>query len=570
MLLGVSYLESRWEDHDGAVSASGGYGPMHLTRSDLGRPTGLQMAGKGEQDSRTPATTGTLNRAVQVTGIAERRLRSDAVANICGGAAVLASYQEGTVDRSPAAWSKAVALYSGAADEQTALRFVRQAFSVIRAGESRTTADGSRVTLAPRQQARVDVAAVQEAGLLEPGLTEADCPPALGCEVIEAPYEWYGAPDPGAYGNHDLVDRPHDLSIDYIVIHNTEGNWERALELVTDPEYVSWQYTLRSADGHIAQHVDNRQVAWHAGNWYVNMHSIRLEHEGVAARGAKWFTEEMYRTSARLVRRLRKKYDIPRDRAHIIGHDQIPGTTTPTIPGMHWDTGPFWDWEHYMRLIKAPIERDRHRTNLVTVAPGFEDNQQVVTDCKPGWVCRPQGTNFVYLHTQPNKRAPLVQDIGLRPDGSFSTRQVSDIGARAAAGHEFKVVGRKGRWLKVWWLGEEAWLKNPLGALWWSRPAARWWCPRASRRCRSTAGPTRRSRPTGRRSRTRRSRRCRTPSSRGRTTPWPTGGCRPTTTTPRPSTTRCRATTPSSAVSSATTRSGSVTGWATCRPTTYG
>ncbi|HEX5567026.1 MAG TPA: N-acetylmuramoyl-L-alanine amidase, partial [Streptomyces sp.] len=31
VLLGVSYLQSRWDGHHGAPSVSGGYGPMHLT-----------------------------------------------------------------------------------------------------------------------------------------------------------------------------------------------------------------------------------------------------------------------------------------------------------------------------------------------------------------------------------------------------------------------------------------------------------------------------------------------------------------------------------------------------------
>ena len=31
VLLGVSYLQSRWDSHAGAPSVGGGYGPMHLT-----------------------------------------------------------------------------------------------------------------------------------------------------------------------------------------------------------------------------------------------------------------------------------------------------------------------------------------------------------------------------------------------------------------------------------------------------------------------------------------------------------------------------------------------------------
>src|SRR5262245_12656975 len=31
VLMAVSYLESRWDSHDGTPSTDGGYGPMHLT-----------------------------------------------------------------------------------------------------------------------------------------------------------------------------------------------------------------------------------------------------------------------------------------------------------------------------------------------------------------------------------------------------------------------------------------------------------------------------------------------------------------------------------------------------------
>ena len=87
---------------------------------------------------------------------------------------------------------------------------------------------------------------------------------------------------------------------------------------------MSWQYTLRASDGHIAQHVKAKDVAWHAGNWYVNAKSIGLEHEGYAARGT-WYTEAMYRSSAKLVRYLADRYDIPLDRQHILGHDVVQG-----------------------------------------------------------------------------------------------------------------------------------------------------------------------------------------------------------------------------------------------------
>ena len=464
ILLGVSYMESRWDDHGADPSTSGGYGPMHLT--DLSEYADPKAADKGETSSATPENAGTLGTAADLTGISARALRVDDVANICGGAAVLASYQKSTTATNPRAWTRAVAKYSGAGDEGTTMRFAKQVFDVLRAGESRTTNDGQRVTLQATPKADLDEQAIESMGLLEPENDVVDCPAALGCESIPAPYEWYGEPDPYAYGNHDLADRPNDMDIDYIVIHNTEGDWDRALELVTDPEYLAWHYTLRSSDGHIAQHLNNKNVGWQAGNWYVNMHSIGLEHEGIAAEGATWFTESMYQTSASLVRHLSLKYDVPLDRAHIIGHDQVPGVDATHVRGMHWDTGPYWDWGHYMSLMGAPIKPDRRgSSDVVTVAPRFDENPQPITGCEePGDPCATQGTNFVYLHTAPSEDSPLVKDAGLHPEGSYSTTHVSDIGARAAAGHKFMVAKKEGDWLGIWYLGDIAWMKKQNAA----------------------------------------------------------------------------------------------------------
>ena len=169
---------------------------------------------------------------------------------------------------------------------------------MIRSGESRTTNDGQQVTLAPTQGAAVDAAAV--AATIPSGNDVVDCPAVLRCESRPAPYEQYGS-TPSQYGNHDIADRPQDgLSIDYIVIHDTEGSWQTSLDLVDDPTYLAWHYTIRSSDGQVAQHVNPKNVGFQAGNWYVNMHSIGIEHEGFAATGATWYTESMYRSSATL------------------------------------------------------------------------------------------------------------------------------------------------------------------------------------------------------------------------------------------------------------------------------
>ncbi|HEY3530878.1 MAG TPA: peptidoglycan recognition family protein [Nocardioides sp.] len=474
VLLGVSYMESRWDDHAGAPSTAGGYGPMHLTHVIASSPQSApDRLGKGDggREPRLPsyadasplstAQARTLDRAATLTGLSASSLRTDPVANICAGAALLASYHHGATTGLDS-WSAAVGRYSTASDQPTALRFTREVYAVIRSGAARTTNDGQRVRLAAHPGARVDVAQVRSLGLTTPeDDPRMDCPSSLGCEWVPAPYQKYGD-SPGAYGNHDLADRPHDLKIDDIVIHDTEASWDTTLQLVQDPTYLGWHYSIRSSDGQIAAHMDPKDVGWHAGNWYVNMHSIGVEHEGFAAQGGTWYTESLYESSAALVSHLAHEYNVPIDRAHIIGHDQVPGITPAYVAGMHWDPGPYWDWEHYMALLGSPITADKHADgDLVTVKPGFVDNQQQVTGCDPDGTCPAQGTNFVYLHQSPSTDSPLVTDIGLHPDGSPSTTEVADIGARAAAGQQLDVAGRSGDWLGVWWLGEEGWIYDP-------------------------------------------------------------------------------------------------------------
>ncbi|MGZ4442796.1 MAG: N-acetylmuramoyl-L-alanine amidase [Nocardioidaceae bacterium] len=468
VLLAVSYMESRWDDHGGSPSTSGGYGPMHLVDPRL-TGTDPRAAERGEPGGAgAGVASGPLQDAARLTGLSERALRTDPVANICGGAALLAAYQKhlapGQTDAAaPAAWTGAVARYSGSADQGAATRFVGQVFTTLRTGEARTTDDGQRVRLAAHPAARPDQAEIRRMDLVTSGGTgHLDCPAGLGCEYVEAPYKWNNTANPGAYGNHDLADRPHGaLKIDYIVIHDTEASWDTTLKLVQDPTYLAWNYSIRSSDGQVAQHLDPKDVGWHAGNWYVNMHAIGIEHEGYAAQGGTWFTESMYQTSATLVRYLANEYHVPLDRAHIIGHDQVPGVDPAHVAGMHWDPGPYWDWEHYFDLLGAPIQAAARPTpGLVAVAPGFEGNANPVTGCG-STACDTANTNFVYLHTAPSESAPLVKDPGLHTDGSNSTTGVSDMGARAAAGQKLVVAQRQGDWLGVWYLGDIAWLHSP-------------------------------------------------------------------------------------------------------------
>jgi N-acetyl-anhydromuramyl-L-alanine amidase AmpD len=467
VLLAVSYAETRWDDHQGKASTSGGYGPMHLTSV---APSELVDLSKGEKLAKADSLQ-TLSKASELTGLDAVALRNDAAANIAGGAALLASYQRSLqlpvgASTSAASWYGAISTYSGASDRTSAGGFADDVYSILAKGAARTTNTGQQLVM-PALKVTPDKAQLAKTALpvAKAATAATQCPTQLACESLPAPYSQYG-PGAGDYGNHDLANRPKTGKINYIVIHDTEGGWQGTLNLIQDPTYVSWNYTMRSSDGHVWQHVNANDVAWHAGNWYVNMHSIGIEHEGFAAQGATWYTEALYRNSAKLVKYLAKQNNIPLDRAHIIGHDQVPGTVPSTVAGMHWDPGPYWDWEHYFDLMGAPIYGHSvfpvKAGTTVTIKPGFADNQQVVTGCTTaGTPCAPQGTNFVYLRQAPDDAAPLVKDLGNRPNGADSTTQVSDIGGRAAAGSQYVVAERSGDWVAIWYLGAKAWFKSP-------------------------------------------------------------------------------------------------------------
>ncbi|NGO06566.1 N-acetylmuramoyl-L-alanine amidase [Streptomyces sp. HC44] len=483
VLLAVSYLQSRWDTHEGAPSVTGGYGPMHLTdaptaiartvaphhsdatedaRGDDSR-TALLPETKVPEGAELPARLRTLTQAAGLTGLPAERLRTDAAANVEGGAALLAAAQKELgepLSDDAADWYGAVARYSGADDTATAATYANDVYEVIREGEQRTTDAGQRVALAAQPRLRPDTAQLKRAGLRTAAAEGTECPATVSCEWIPAPYEEFGD---GDYGNHDLANRPASQSIDYIVIHDTEATWDTTLKLVQDPTYVSWHYSLRSTDGHIAQHVKTKDVGWHAGNWFVNAKSVGLEHEGFLAAPDAWYTEEMYRTSARLVKYLAKKYGIPLDRQHILGHDTVPGPTTSTIPGMHTDPGPYWDWQHYFTLLGRPFRGTAGSTGgLVTVRPQFTKNRPEFTGCvTKGEPCAAHGSSAVRLHTEPDEDAPLVKDIGLRPGGEDSTTDVNDTGSRVSTGQQYAVAGRDGDWTAIWYLGRKAWFKNP-------------------------------------------------------------------------------------------------------------
>ncbi|MDB6110566.1 MAG: N-acetylmuramoyl-L-alanine amidase [Pedosphaera sp.] len=114
-----------------------------------------------------------------------------------------------------------------------------------------------------------------------------------------------------------------------------------------------------AAAGEITQMAREAYYAWHVSCW--NTWMFGTEHEGFASSPA-WYTEAMYQASAGLQRHLCDAYGIPKDRNHIIGHNEWQNSAWKTwmaanFPSIdttcnnHTDPGQYWNWNHFMALV---------------------------------------------------------------------------------------------------------------------------------------------------------------------------------------------------------------------------
>ncbi len=503
LLKAMAYNQSRWRSNHGEASIDGGYGIMNLTAKDVLANTpdssdSSHRHGHGDNEDNTssePAapeqTHYTLNDAAQLLNADPATLKTDQAQNIRGAAADLQKYardlNDGQLPTNIDDWYDALTAYSGSKDETVAEAYADDVYDVIQSGAYANDDKGKAMSIAPDQSAQPNKnnrKNRQFSQKSDPSTTNtvdnatnnsqgAECPKTLTCRFIPAGYAQNDPNDPTLYGNYDPANRPKDMDIKYIIIHDTEGSYTSAIKHFQDTNaYVSGHYIIRSSDGEITQMVHDKDVSWGADDWYVNMHGINIEHEGFAAAGSQWYTDALYKSSATLVRWLANKYQIPLDRNHIIGHDNVPTTTQAGLAGQHWDPGPFWNWNRYMGLVNGQDEQNLRPVqqpavaSIITMSPDFATNRLTLQDCSTSTtgacVTLPtQGTSVTYLHTNPSDASPLLSDITKHPDGKPGTMEVSDWSASASSGEQYTVAATQGSWVAIWYGGKQGWFNNP-------------------------------------------------------------------------------------------------------------
>lgn len=169
----------------------------------------------------------------------------------------------------------------------------------------------------------------------------------------------YPAAIPAPSPNYWPTKPGHKHVILYVVIHDTESGCASALNTLTNPWVESSANFIVCRDGRIYQLVHVSDSAWHAGNRYINLHSIGIEHEGYAGSP---FTRAQYLATASLLLwvNAHMKLRLQWTRNAIFGHENVP-------EGSHVDPGIGWDWPFFMSLLRDGPSHDAGDPHLVTV-----------------------------------------------------------------------------------------------------------------------------------------------------------------------------------------------------------
>jgi N-acetyl-anhydromuramyl-L-alanine amidase AmpD len=304
LLLAIGYVNTHWRME---VSDDRGVGIMHLIHDPQ---------------------SDTLTKAAQLTGASESALSEDVMANVRGGAAVISAAAGSSKPVELNGWRPVVASVGAG------LPYADQVFWALKNGASEMLPSGEYLVLSPHPAAAATSGAARAAS---PDYGQADWAPA-------------------STNNYTGSSRPSIYIPNRIIIHVTQGSYASAIHYFQNPAaQASAHFVARSADGAITQTVREQDVAWHAGNWDYNTKSVGIEHEGFVDNPA-WFTDSMYRASAQLSASIVKKYSIPIDRQHIVGHNEVPDPLNPTLTGgrdHHSDPGRFWNWNLYMSYVRG-------------------------------------------------------------------------------------------------------------------------------------------------------------------------------------------------------------------------
>lgn len=158
-------------------------------------------------------------------------------------------------------------------------------------------------------------------------------------------------------------------AITNVTIHTMQGSYAGTISWFNNGNQIvggvhvttSAHYLVRSSDGQITQMVRDANRAFHVLS--ANNYTIGIEHEGFV-NDASWYTNNMYNSSALLVRDICSSWTIDKTACfpgpatsgvnvqpitvRIKGHQHYSGNS-------HTDPGINWNWTKYKGLINPPV-----------------------------------------------------------------------------------------------------------------------------------------------------------------------------------------------------------------------
>jgi MYXO-CTERM domain-containing protein len=296
----------------------------------------------------------------------------------------------------------------------------------------------------------------------------AEPPQVLEQELGGPPPDFKGAiwfdTDCSANGGKCTAGRPDgNSSVDAIVIHDTEGGWAGSVATLQFDGGKSVHYIVDADGSRVGQFLHETDTAWHAGNWCWNKHSIGIEHVGVAS-DPSGYSDGLYKKSVALVKDIRSRWPkVPLDRAHIVGHYQIPNgnninecspACADTLDaceksanyggaGNHRDPGYYWQWCQYFQMLGGECTCNDawplwNCTTDKTEAVRCKNGKVEIEMCMP---CEsmPNGVDDVcHMAPMPDMAKPggpdLEMGMGARDAGIVSRSDGSVLGGDAGDG----------------------------------------------------------------------------------------------------------------------------------------
>lgn len=183
----------------------------------------------------------------------------------------------------------------------------------------------------------------------------------------------------------------------FVIIHTCEGGYSGCWSWQTNPSAeVSAHYTVKEDGSEVTQLVRETDRAWHVAAQYqcannngqrcdlngvsTNTISVGIEHGGYASQAS--FPGGQIDASARLVCSITRRWNIPRDRNHILSHAQLQ-------PNNRTDPGANWPWNAFIQKVKdacgdAPPSCDRTTGDFTFSCDGVQPAQTCVLMDEPG------------------------------------------------------------------------------------------------------------------------------------------------------------------------------------------